>query len=240
MSDDRPARPVEPRPVVGVLHTAPGLCAVVDAELRSAALPLEPVHLVDEGLLRLAVRSGTTEELVDRLATQCRYLVASGATAVLVSCSSLGTAVTRLRPSVRFRIFRIDEPMAKQAVATGERIGVAATIVSTLTPTVELIEATAALSGKEVSITPRLCEGAFEALREGRTDVHDRHVGEALDELAAGCDVIVLAQASMRRVLEIRGGTTAGGVQVLSSPSSGVRQLAALATGAERELPPSP
>ena len=238
MSKDRPARTAAPLAVIGVLHTAPSLCAVVDAELRSADLALEAVHLVDEGLLRLAVRSGTTGELVDRVSTQCSYLASSGAAAVLVSCSSLGTAVERLRASLPFSIFRIDEPMAGQAVATGERIGVAATIVSTLTPTVELLETTAALAGKQVSLSPRLCEGAFEALRKGHTEVHDSLVMEALDELAESCDVIVLAEASMRRVIDARGGPMPGAVPVLSSPSSGVRQLAALVADAEPDRPP--
>jgi hypothetical protein len=216
--------------VIGVLHTAPGLCAVITNELRLAGLALDPIHLVDEGLLRMAARSGTTPELVDRLATQCGYLVASGAAGVLVSCSSLGTAVAELRPHVGFRLFRIDEPMAKQAIAVGGRVGVAATIVSTLAPTVALLEATAAASGTRIEVIPQLCNGAFDALREGRLDEHDRHVEAVLESLAASCDVIVLAQASMRRVLEARGPSYLAELPVLSSPTSGVRQLAPFAS----------
>ncbi|MGD0986045.1 MAG: aspartate/glutamate racemase family protein [Acidimicrobiales bacterium] len=216
----------EMRVLLGVLHTTPLLCSVIGAELQAARLPLEPVHLVDEGLLRLAVKSGTTEELLERVAAQCGFLVDSGATAILVSCSSLGPAVALLRPQVSYRIFRIDEPMAKEAIALGRRIGVVATIASALRPMVELLETTAAVTGASVKVTASLCEGAFESMRQGRLEEHDRQVQTAIADLAGLVDAIVLAQASMRRVLEDGGLPVVDDVPVLSSLTSGVRQLA--------------
>jgi hypothetical protein len=47
----------------------------------------------------------------------------------------------------------------------------------------------------------RLVEGALPALLSGDGDTHDRLVRAAVDELSKSSDVVVLAQASMARVL---------------------------------------
>jgi hypothetical protein len=53
-------------------------------------------------------------------------------------------------------------------------------------------------------------------------DVHDQLVSEALKELAGKVDVVVLAQASMARVLS---GVTSNGTPILSSPRLAVERL---------------
>jgi hypothetical protein len=92
--------------------------------------------------------------------------------------------------------------MADKALAIGARIGVAATVHTTLTPTVSLIERKAAAAGKNVSVISKLCEGAFGALLAGDTAKHDALVREGLQELFPQVDVVVLAQASMARIVE--------------------------------------
>jgi hypothetical protein len=57
--------------------------------------------------------------------------------------------------------------------------------------------------------------------------MHDRLVLAAFSELAAESDVVVLAQASMARVLE-HTGNQSGGPTVLASPGSGMTQLGVL------------
>jgi Asp/Glu/hydantoin racemase len=91
--------------------------------------------------------------------------------------------------------------MAEQAVATARRVGVIATLPTTLDPTADLIGRCAAAAGREVAITARLCDGAFDALMAGDAATHDAKVAAALEELATGVDVIALAQASMARVV---------------------------------------
>ncbi len=69
-----------------------------------------------------------------------------------------------------------------------------------------------------------MVDGAFSALRTGDRAMHDRLVLAAFSELAAECDVVVLAQASMARVLESTQDQP-GGPTVLASPDSGMTQL---------------
>jgi Asp/Glu/hydantoin racemase len=143
---------------------------------------------------------------------------------VLVTCSSIGPCVEAARPMIGIPVIRVDEPMAEKAVQTGTRIGVAATLATTLKPTTELIQRKAAQTGRKHTITPKLCEGAFEAVVNGDTATHDRIVTQSLLELDAKTDVIVLAQASMARVIDaMKPGQMH--VPVLSSPRLGVQYM---------------
>jgi Asp/Glu/hydantoin racemase len=92
--------------------------------------------------------------------------------------------------------------MADKAVATGKKIGVVATLSTTLNPTSDLVRRRALVAGKEIELKAMLCEGAFEALMSGDAATHDQKVGDALRQLANEVDVIVLAQASMARVVD--------------------------------------
>ena len=56
-------------------------------------------------------------------------------------------------------LFRIDEGMAKAAVEEGNRIGVLATLCTTLVPTVDLLKRLAAEGGKDVVIDDVLVQG---------------------------------------------------------------------------------
>ena len=68
-----------------------------------------------------------------------------------------------------------------------------------------------------------LCAGAFEKVIAGDTDTHDRMVSEALIQLGTQVDAVVLAQASMARVVE-KLSPGALSVPVFSSPELALRQ----------------
>jgi Asp/Glu/hydantoin racemase len=149
----------------------------------------------------------------------------AGADLVVVTCSSIGPAVDASRDFLDVPVLRIDEPMADEAVRLGTRIGVVATLSSTLEPTAELVRQRAREAGKEVEVTARVCVGAFEALQAGDRDRHDELVREGLREVISGSDVVVLAQASMARVVETLDDV---GVPVLSSPRLAMQRVAEL------------
>jgi Asp/Glu/hydantoin racemase len=157
------------------------------------------------------------------------YMVSAelaGADAVMVTCSSVGEAVDMAAPLLNIPAYRVDQPMADQAVATAVRIGVAATLNTTLNPTMNLIQKRAALKEKSIELVPMLCEGAFEAVIAGDTATHDRIVADGLEKLAADAQVIVLAQASMARVAQ-QLPEKKDKTPILSSPQLAVAYLAA-------------
>jgi hypothetical protein len=90
---------------------------------------------------------------------------------------------------------------------------------------VALIRSFRGRDGKEVEVNSQVVGGAFEAVMSGNGAKHDALVGEALRGLSAKVDVIVLAQASMARVVD---GLNADEkpVPILSSPRLAVEDLA--------------
>jgi Asp/Glu/hydantoin racemase len=215
-------------PVVAMLHTVPGLVAGMETLAVGAVPGLRVLHYVDESLLQDTIAKGTTPGHVRRrLVNYARYAEESGAEALLVSCSSIGEAATAAQDFVSIPVLRIDTPMAELAVASGDRIGVLATLSATLGPTTRLVQESAKRQNKTPAITARIADGAFSALRAGDRAMHDGLVLAAFSELAAESDVVVLAQASMARVIE-HTQDQPGGPIVLTSPDSGMTQLSTL------------
>ena len=210
---------------LALVHTVAGLVPRF-RELSAELLPgVETFDIVDETLLRDATKEGrvsldTARRLFAHLAAAERH----GADAILVTCSSMGDAVDAARPFAGVPLLRIDEAMAEQAVQRGSRIGVLATLWSTLRPTAVLIERTAAQAGREAEVRDRLCDGAFEALRAGDTERHDSLVRDGLRELIGWAEVIVLAQASMARVVDTLSEEERR-TPILSSPRLGMERV---------------
>ncbi|HJZ46831.1 MAG TPA: aspartate/glutamate racemase family protein, partial [Roseiflexaceae bacterium] len=139
----------------------------------------------------------------------------------MVTCSSIGEGVAIARGQFDFPILRVDEAMAEKAVESGGRIGVAATLRTTLEPTVALLRETAARAGRDVEIVPQLSDGAFECLIAGDAPRHDRMLSASLSDLRKDVDIIVLAQASMARVAAQFNGP---GPRILSSPELAIQR----------------
>ncbi|MBC9031999.1 aspartate/glutamate racemase family protein [Sphingomonas sp. JC676] len=180
------------------------------------------LHFVDESTIKNTIAAGHLQKATMR---QVIRLVGStfdaGCDVALVTCSSIGAAVEMAAQLYDQPVLRVDRAMAEKAVATGNRIGVVATLSTTLTPTADLIGRVAEEQGKHVEIVEHLCEGAFEAVMAGDGATHDRIVGEGLTKGMAGMDVIVLAQASMARVVaSLPEGAVAA--PVLASPELGM------------------
>jgi Asp/Glu/hydantoin racemase len=210
---------------LALIHTVASLVPRF-RELAAELMPdVETFDIVDETLLRDATREGrvsldTARRLFAHLAAAERH----GADAILVTCSSVGGVVDAARPFAGVPLLRVDQAMAEQAVERGTRIGVLATLWSTLRPTAVLIERTARESDRDVEVRDRLCDGAFEALREGDTERHDKLVREGLRELIGWADVIVLAQASMARVVDSLSEDERR-TPILSSPRLGMERM---------------
>ena len=159
--------------------------------------------MVDESLIQQTITVGKLQKVtVRRLIGMVESASAIGVDGVLVTCSSIGPAASIAAQLFPFPVVRIDDAMAEKAVRQGGRIGVLATLRTTLEPTTALLRAKSAAAGLETKIEESLCDGAFEAVVAGDTEKHDRMVSQALQELAGKVDLVVLAQASMARVLQ--------------------------------------
>lgn len=211
---------------LALIHTSATLVPVF-AELCARYLPgVKVFNIVDDSLIKNTIASGMlTPDTSRRVVNYADSAQDAGADMILYTCSSIGPAVEIAASLSRIPVFRVDQPMADQAVATGTRIGIVATLSTTLDPTTDLVRRRAINAGKQVELKPVLCEGAFEALMSGDAATHDEKVAAALRSLALETDVIVLAQASMARVVD-KLSEAERKVHILASPPIAMQFLA--------------
>ncbi|RIQ18860.1 aspartate/glutamate racemase family protein [Jiangella rhizosphaerae] len=213
---------------LGLVHTVPALAATFhDLVTAAAAADVEPIHVVDPWLLRTAMTTGVTPEVVDRLAAHVAHLRGRGVAGVLVTCSTLGEATEQVleRLGAGAPVVRVDQGMADRAVdlaGDGGRVAVLATVASTTGPTERLVHRSARRAGVAVTVAVELLEEAGRARESGDLDRHDELVAAAIGRWEGRSDVVVLAQASMAAAVS-RAGATA--TPVLSSPELAARRL---------------
>lgn len=215
---------------LGLIHTSATLVPVF-AELVSKYLPnVKAFNIVDDSLIKNTIaRNELTPDTSKRVVNYAASAQEAGADFILFTCSSIGPAVETAATLAGVPVLRVDQPMADKAVATGKKIGVVATLSTTLNPTSDLVRRRAAVAGKEIELKSVLCEGAFEALMSGDAATHDQKVGDALKQLANEVDVIVLAQASMARVVDTLTDAEKK-VPILASPPIAMEYLKTLLT----------
>ncbi len=215
---------------LGLVHTSATLVPVF-AELVSKYLPnVKVFNIVDDSLIKNTIACGElTASTSKRVANYAASAEEAGADYILFTCSSIGPAVETAATLTGVPVLRVDQPMADKAVATGKKIGVVATLSTTLNPTSDLVRRRALVAGKEIELKAVLCEGAFEALMSGDAATHDQKVGDALKQLANEVDVIVLAQASMARVVDTLTEAEKK-VPILASPPIAMEYLKTLLT----------
>jgi len=214
------------RKKLGLIHTSATLVPVFGQLCKDKLPGVEVFNIADDSLVKGIIASGSlTATIARRVTNYLESAELAGADYIMVTCSSIGPAVEAGAKLMGVPVLRVDQPMADQAVATGSRIGVIATLRTTLEPTADLIQRRADAAGKKIELTSRLAEGAFDALMSGDAAKHDTMVAAALKELSQQVDVIVLAQASMARVVDTLAPADKR-VPILASPSIAVDYLA--------------
>ncbi len=216
------ALPIDSVPTLALLHTSPSVAPVFSGLCQKHLPEFRIFHMADESLIQETMRAGRLRKsTARRVVNHVGSAVEAGADAVLVTCSSIGQATRIAQQLFDLPILRVDEAMAEAAVRQACVIGVAATVRTTLDPTLALLREKAQEAGREVKLVECLSEAAFPAILAGDTAKHDALVSKALLEELQGVDLIVLAQASMARVVD---GLPAGAlrVPVLTSPELAV------------------
>ena len=216
---------------LALLHTSPTLSPMFN-ELCARILPdVRVLHFVDESLIKNTIAAGRLEKAtMRRLIDLVGSTFDAGADATLVTCSSIGPAVDIAAQLHDRPVIRVDAAMAEKAVAKGRRIGVVATLSTTLGPTADLVRRKASEAGRDVEVVEHLCEGAFAAVMAGDGATHDRIVGDAILNAMQGVDAIVLAQASMARVVDALPPEKVP-APVFSSPELGVQRVREVLAG---------
>ena len=206
------------------VHTAMALVEPL-TKLFAELMPEANVnHIADSSLIKEVIANNeVTPAVRRRLLSYYNAAADAGADVVFNTCSSVGDVADYGDICARIPVFRIDRPMAAEAVMKADRIGVISTLPTTLDPTCRLLRTEAAKAGHDVVLVEGLADGAFAAGQSGDGETHDRLIAEAAQRIADKVDMFVLAQGSMARMEQRLSELT--GKPVLSSPVSGVLGL---------------
>ena len=204
--------------------TTPELIDMVEREVReNIGQDAEIISLQDPSILAQVREAGyVTPAPAARLIGMYMDAIGQGADAVLNVCSSVGEVADSVQTAAAYigvPIVRIDEDMCREAVRLGSRIGVLATLSTTLEPTKGTINRVARAMGRHVTLVDGLIDGAF-GLDQAQ---FRRLLLEAAGKIIDQVDVIVLAQGSMAYVEKDI--TAAYGKPTLSSPRFGAVAL---------------
>ncbi|MBZ7659107.1 aspartate/glutamate racemase family protein [Klebsiella grimontii] len=212
---------------IAMLHTSSATLAMMQQLIADIMPEVEVMHLVEESMIKQVMKAGgVTPNIAARIADYVHIAEKADCDIFITACSSIGTAVEQCQFLTPLQLARIDSAMVKEAIEKGERIAVLATVATTLKPTLDYVQRKIQKSGKPRAVTPILMEEAFHAMLAGEMDTHDRIVADGLKTAFSQADVVMLAQASMARVLQQ---LPTPPVPVLTSPESGIRWLKALA-----------
>ncbi len=131
---------------------------------------LKIYNIMDDSLLEeTRIYDGMTPAIASRMLNYAKAAEASGASGVLVTCTSVNQATKYIRPLLNIPILNIEEPVAELAVENGTRIGILGTLPTSPAAIGRVIREKAREMGKAV----------------------------ALEGLAKRVDVIAFAQISM-------------------------------------------
>lgn len=209
---------------VGAIHSgATSMAPVLEKAMQPLFSEFRLINIIDDSLIHTVIKDGkVTEKTVHRVVDLAEALVLAGADVVVDTCSSIGEATEIADRILEKPIVRIDQGMVNEAVSCYNKIGVLASLSTTLLPTVDCVNKTASRQGKTVQIAYKVADGAFQKWIEGDPAAHDDLCVEAAKSLG-DVEVILLAQASMMRVQERIAAET--GKMVISSPDYCARQL---------------
>jgi len=185
---------------LGIIHAALITTRAVQKYLDELIPEVEVVHWVDDTIqnTNFASPPGFVPPTNYAKFTQAALSQqAYGVDLILLACSTFNRAVEFSRPMIATPMLQIDRPMMDLAVRHGTRMGLLATVPTTVPASERLLRLAAADAGKTIEIKTRLCSEAFAALKAGQPEKHNDLLLAEIDRLSGEVDAIVLAQLSM-------------------------------------------
>lgn len=185
---------------VGLVYTSttPELIADVEREVKAQLGEEAELYSLQDPSILAEVRDAgyVTTAPAARLMGMYMKAAEEGCDAILNLCSSVGEVADAMQDAARYLgvpIVRVDEEMCREAVRNGKRIGVMATLPTTLEPTKNTVKRVAREMNHPVTLVDCLVDGAF-GLDQAQFKAR---LTESAKTIIDQVDVIVLAQGSM-------------------------------------------
>ncbi|MGJ4943022.1 aspartate/glutamate racemase family protein [Bradyrhizobium sp. HKCCYLS1011] len=202
---------------VALIHALKHSIAPIEAAFAQLWPDASLMNLLDDSLSADLARAGhLTDGMTRRFLALGDYAAATGANAILFTCSAFGPCIEAVvHAHAPMPVLKPNQAMIEQAAVMGKRIGLLATFPPTLVSMPPEFPSA-------VEIVPRLAEGALAALDRGDRPTHDRLIVEASRDLR-DCDVIALAQFSIAATAPLVAEAT--GKPVVTTPDCAVLKL---------------
>jgi aspartate/glutamate racemase len=189
----------EPK-TLGIIHAINLTIRAIEPFIEQYIPEVSVMHLCDDTIQRDNISAGVgviPKRNYFKFAQYAHNLEEAEADMILLACSTFNYAAELGRPMIDIPIMQIDRPMMELAVRQGTRVGMLATLATTVPSSERLLRIVAAEQKKPVEITTVLREEAFRAIQKGDAATHNAMLLEEIDKLSGKVDVIVMAQLSM-------------------------------------------
>ena len=190
---------------LALIHTVHWYDKSVNAPFVNPWLKRNPdvrvFNIMDDSLLAESLaHEGATSQVIKRIQFYVLAAEAMGADVAMCSCTTVGEATRIARAYASIPVFNIDEPMAREAVRLGRRMGIIATVPTSPAATQRQLERAALEAGVSISIKIAVNEKAFQHLQRGEIEKHNQLIHREMDRLAGKVDVLVLGQISLAQI----------------------------------------
>lgn len=185
---------------LGIIHASHITIGAMEPYIQKYIPEVTIMHLCDDTIQRDNIRAGAgviPKVNYFKFAQYAHNLEEAGVDMILLACSTFNYAAELARPMINLPIAQIDRPMMEKAVATGKKIGLLATLETTVPSSERLLDIAAEEAGVSIARKTVLCSEAFAAYSQGDVARHNEILLEAVDALAKEVDCIVMAQLSM-------------------------------------------
>lgn len=185
---------------IGLIHAALISSKAMEPFIKEIIPDVTVAHVVDDTIqnTNFACEPGVIPKInFFKFATYARFLEEAGVDLIMLACSTFNQAVEHARPMISTPMLQIDRPMMDLALGHGRRIGLLATVPTTIPASERLLRTAAAEKGVDVRITTALCAEAFAAIKAGNAELHNNLLLAQIDRMSDNVDAIVLAQVSM-------------------------------------------
>lgn len=212
---------------IGLVYTSTTLelIELVEKEVKTVFedQKIEIISFEDPSILALTRELGYAgREPAVRLMKEYVQAAEAGVDIILNICSSVGEVADAAQDFANFAsipIVKIDGDMALEAVKAGNRVGVLATLQTTLDPTKKELIKQGRYTGRVPELVDGLIDGAFGLDQEQFKELLVNKAKEIQDQV----DVILLAQGSMAYCADLIEKET--GLPTFASPYYGARAL---------------
>lgn len=188
---------------LGIIHAVSLTIDAVKPYIAKYIPDVQIMNLCDDTIQRDNIEAGVgviPKVNYFKFAQYAHNLEEAGVDIIMLACSTFNYAAELARPMVNTPIAQIDRPMMELAVKTGKKIGLLATLATTVPSSERLLQIAASEANKEIEVETVLCGEAFSEYLKGNYDRHNEILLKAIDSMSEEVDCIVMAQLSMSKL----------------------------------------